>query len=226
MLTFLREKNILSLFHEQDKIWICKQCQSVPSGCFPELWFMSSGHCICYHRPRKVIRQRGFPCRGPLPSLSSDILIFFPKLQAGEVLWVPPYASAVYYLFIHEGKSSAQCFRHRNPHFQPFRTDLVNPCPPGLPGVQHTLSPWGLLSLGMGNSTQGLEFQLLPAWGGSSPKSPTPTQSPRQDRITMASYSYLIIRGRIWNIPGVPCLQSHGTSAGPLPSAGHVLAHN
>lgn len=38
---------------------------------------MRFGYCICYHRPRKVIRQRGFPCRGPLPSLSSDILIFF-----------------------------------------------------------------------------------------------------------------------------------------------------
>lgn len=38
---------------------------------------MSFGYCICYHRPRKVIRQRGFPCRDPLPSLSSDILIFF-----------------------------------------------------------------------------------------------------------------------------------------------------
>lgn len=74
-------KNILSFFHEWGDIWICKQCQSVPSGCFPELWFMRFGYCICYHRPRKVIRQRGFPCRGPLPSLSSDILIFFLNIK-------------------------------------------------------------------------------------------------------------------------------------------------
>lgn len=80
MLTFLRVKNILSFFHEWGDIWICKQCQSLPSGCFPELWFMRAGYCIFYHRPRKVIRQRGFPCRGLLPSLSSDILVgFFPS---------------------------------------------------------------------------------------------------------------------------------------------------
>jgi len=42
---------------------------------------MRFGYCICYHRPRKVIRQRGFPCRGPLPALSSNILIFFLNIK-------------------------------------------------------------------------------------------------------------------------------------------------
>lgn len=117
MLTFLRVKNILSFFHEWGDIWICKQCQSLPSGCFPELWFMRAGYCIFYHRPRKVIRQRGFPCRGLLPSLSSDILVFFfLQHQAGDVLWALPSASAIHQLLIREHKCPVQHSRHWDPH--------------------------------------------------------------------------------------------------------------
>lgn len=115
---------------------------------------MRFGYCICYHGPRKVIRQRGFPCRGLLLSLSSDILIFFsPNIRQEmrcESSHMPPLV--IIYLF---RSIQALCdalgagipahpFSPHQPHGPCGGTQLVG-CSPPAPhrwGLSHGSELW------------------------------------------------------------------------------------